>query len=253
MKESILELIEKSPGYATNLKLSNKELEIFKFYISEQWLKNIRENNLDLASWIIDNNFKIENYHKISKELNHSKIWPKSSRILPFQFLEEFQNTNFFNQLKKLFNVVEISDEEDLGYGNIYWRLVRPNEKSDVGPIHRDSWFWQLNKNFPKPLYPFKRIKVWIAIETQPLKSGLLIEDNSHLREDIKWKGEIRHGIVKPLLLSDMKEFDMKLISTNPGESIIFNDNLVHGGALNKGNKTRVSLEFTLLCNLFND
>ena len=75
-------------------------------------------------------------------------------------------------KLKSFFGEISISDEENLGYGNIYWRLVRPNEFSDIGPIHRDSWFWELNKNFPRPNFPFQRIKVWIAIETEAGKIG---------------------------------------------------------------------------------
>ena len=39
----------------------------------------------------------------------------------------------------------------------------------------------------------------------------------------------------------------MQLINTKPGNIILFNDNLIHGGALNTGKNTRVSTEFTLL------
>ena len=31
------------------------------------------------------------------------------------------------------------------------------------------------------------------------------------------------------------------------GDSVVFNDNLIHGGAINKGLKCRVSVEFTML------
>ena len=43
----------------------------------------------------------------------------------------------------------------------------------------------------------------------------------------------------------------MTLIETLPGESIIFNDNLLHGGALNLGTNTRISTEFTILKNKY--
>ena len=33
--------------------------------------------------------------------------------------------------------VVTVSDEDNLGRPNIYWRLVRPGYAQDVGPLHR--------------------------------------------------------------------------------------------------------------------
>ena len=52
---------------------------------------------------------------------------------------------------------------------------------------------------------------------------------------------------MKPILLDDKKCFNMNLVKTYPGECIIFNDELIHGGSINLGTKTRVSTEFTLL------
>ena len=49
------------------------------------------------------------------------------------------------NQLSKIFGKFSISDENNIGYGELVWRLVRPNKKDDVGPIHCDKWFWDLN------------------------------------------------------------------------------------------------------------
>jgi ectoine hydroxylase-related dioxygenase (phytanoyl-CoA dioxygenase family) len=37
------------------------------------------------------------------------------------------------------------------------------------------------------------------------------------------------------------------LVETIPGQAVVFNDLLLHGGALNKGELSRVSLEFTML------
>ena len=44
---------------------------------------------------------------------------------------------------------------------------------------------------------------------------------------------------MKPILL-DESSLNMTLINTLPGETVIFNDNLLHGGALNKGSNTRI-------------
>ena len=41
--------------------------------------------------------------------------------------------------------------------------------------------------------------------------------------------------------------FNTKLIDAIPGNSIVFNDKLIHGEALNQGSKCRVSVEFTMI------
>ena len=243
----IIHQINNSPGYSLNLSLNSEDFEFFKRSINSQWIRNLKEFSPDIVRLIKKDNLGIKDYHKISRFINHSEVWPKKSRILPFEFVKNFLNSFFFLELKQIFGEIEISDEENLGYGNIYWRLVRPFENSDIGPLHRDSWFWQLNDKFPKPIYNFSRIKVWIAIETESGKSGLMIENDSHKRRDIKWEGEFRDGIMKPKLIDKIKEFDMKLINTNPGDIILFNDDLIHGGSLNTGKNTRVSSEFTIL------
>ena len=239
--------INNYPGFTQQLKLNKNELEDLKNAIFDQWREKIKVTSKQIDELISIKKIKIRNYHEISEKINHSKLWNKKSRILPKEFYIKFINSRFFHNLENLFGTIEISDEESLGYGNIYWRLVRPYKTEDVGPYHRDSWFWELNKNFPKPNYPFKRIKVWIAIETEIGKSGLLVEKNSHKRKDINWEGQLRHGIIKPVLLDKKDSFKMSLVDTSPGDTIIFNDDLIHGGAINYGSKTRVSTEFTIL------
>ena len=243
----ILHAISETPGYFSEISINDNEFKFLKESISSQWLSRIYSTSQEVWEKVIEQNIQIEDYHIFSDAINHQKLWPKQFRILEKSFFEKFLETNFFATLKKIFGEIQISDEEKLGFGNIYWRLVRPNQKNDIGPFHRDSWFWELNKDFPRPKYPFKRIKVWIAISTEIGKSGLLVEEDSHKRKDINYEGKFKDGVMKPLLLDKADSLDMKLLTTKPGDVIIFNDDLIHGGALNKGEKTRVSVEFTLL------
>ena len=76
-----------------------------------------------------------------------------------------------------------------------------------------------------------------------------MLEPHSQKREDILYSGEFRDGIRKPILLNSLDKIETKLIQTKPGDVIIFDDNLLHGGALNKGKNTRVSIEFTMIVN----
>ena len=247
MENNLKKQIFIEPGFSKEITLDSNELDNFKIAIRQQWLDNISRYFPEIIKVINSQNLSVKDYHKISNNLDHSNIWTKKSRILPREFFLEFLKSRLFLKLKNIFGEIEISDEENYGYGNIYWRLVRPNQSNDVGPYHRDRWFWELNNNFPKPSYPFYRVKIWISIETERNKSGLLIEKNSHNRKNVNWIGKHKHGIIKPVLLDHPDLFDMELIDTKSGDIIIFNDNLIHGGALNTGENTRVSAEFTIL------
>ena len=169
---------------------------------------------------------------------------------MPKTFTEWFLRSQTFEKLNDTWDIDCISDEEFLGYGNIYWRLVRPNKKDDIGPLHRDEWFWHLNKDYPKLGPKYRRLKVWIAIEVEPTLNGLRVEPFSHKRTDIEYIGETRHGIIKPVLLNQVTDFECILVPCNPGDMIIFHDQLIHGGALNRGIHTRISVEFTLIISI---
>ena len=242
-----LNIINKGQGYSTKFCLEKLELDFIRRSIQEQWLYRIQIEDPKLVSKIIKENISMSQYHLISMYLDHEKIWNKTSRILSSSFVDWFLKTNFIKELENEFGSFQVSDEDDLGWPNIYWRLVRPNQKKDVGPIHRDSWFWELNQTFPRPNYPFKRIKVWVPIFIELGLNGLLVEEFSQKRQDIKWVGESRHGIQKPVLLTTDEEIDAKLVMVKEGQSIVFNDNLLHGGAINRGETSRVSIEFTIM------
>ena len=244
---NLQEQLDFGPGFSSSESLSQDEYIIIENAITQQWTHRIDSVNPSLSAYIFDEKIDIKSYHLISPLLDHDKIWIKKWRILPSSFASWFYTSNFVDYLRTNFGDFIISDEEGLGWPNIYWRLVRPLQKGDIGPLHRDEWFWILNPNYLKPEYPFKRIKVWISIHGEPGLNGLLVESGSHKRTDIKWEGELRHGSIKPVLLTDQSHLNPELVICQPGQSIIFNDKLIHGGALNTGKYCRVSLEFTIL------
>ena len=110
-------------------------------------------------------------------------------------------------------------------------------------PLHADAWFWELGHGATPA--GAARVKVWLAIVTEPGLSGLRIVSGSHRRE-WRFHGEHRHGFVKPQIDEDENELNPQLVPMSPGDAIVFNDRLLHGGAVNQGQKTRVSLEFTM-------
>ena len=128
-------------GFTTENKIEEKELGIFRTAITKQWIAKIKKESTAVYKKIKEKNISIQDYHLVSDYLEHSKIWNKSSRILQKDFVEWFLKSNFAKTLEIKYGEYIISDESNLGWPNIYWRLVRPNQKGDIGPLHRDSWF----------------------------------------------------------------------------------------------------------------
>jgi hypothetical protein len=230
-------------GYSTALSLNPQELELIRKAIRIQWLyrlqllspKHVREFD----------SIGLEKYHKVSHFVDHAQAWPKTARVFPREVISALRVMPFFQTLAREFGEFELSDEEDFGWENLYWRLVRPGN-SDIGPIHSDSWFWELGHG-KMPDYECERVKIWIAIYTAPRKNGLLVIPGSHLRTDWKWHGEEKGGLKKPVFDENLEELDLRLVETHPGQAVVFHDKLLHGGAENLADTCRVSIELTML------
>lgn len=236
---SIKAALEGSDGYA-KIAFSSIELDILRTLIREQWLNRIQviaaEHSEQFEACSIDS------YHKLAHLINHRTAWPKLERILSQSAVDQFRQLPTFKKLVDEFGEFKISDEENLARENIYWRLVRPDSPSDVGPIHADQWFWDLGHG--KTPKGFHRVKVWIAIYCEPGKSGFRLVPGSHL-QDWPYHGEFKDGLLKPVIDVPDNDLDIEIFDSKPGEAIVFNDKLLHGGAIG-GNSSRVSLEFTM-------
>ena len=83
--------------------------------------------------------------------------------------------------------------------------------------------------------------------ETATGESGFKLISGSHRRTDIRY--EIRHAgsKLKPSIIDPTGEWSRSavLAPVAPGEAILFDDLLVHGGAVTRGLIPRVSIEFT--------
>ena len=83
----------------------------------------------------------------------------------------------------------------------------------------------------------------------EPGLNGLLVFPGSHKELIESYTSGFRDGIYKPIFDSSTIQTKPVLANVCPGEMLIFDDNLLHGGAINYGSSTRVSLEFTLIIN----
>ena len=140
--------------------ISSKDLDVIRDIVNLHWKKVLlsnypkKFNNPELI--------QIYNYHKISDQIDHKKLWPLKNRILSLNDYKKILSTNLFNNIKSIYSDVEVSDENNIGHGEIYWRIVRPKSPKDIGSIHADRWFWEINNNYSPP--NSRRIKFWISL-----------------------------------------------------------------------------------------
>jgi len=233
--------IQGTPGFATGFRLVGEDLEKVKGLIVRQLaekLERVAPDRLDLFLAT-----PLEQYHSISALLPHSELLTRTERILPQVAVDAIRGTSLVGQLEAAFGTFAISDEEGMGRESISIRLVRPEMESDVGSLHADDWFWKLyDFKLPEGL---QRVKVWVAICCEPGRSGLLLAPDSHKRE-WRYHTASRAGMAKPVLDASEQPV-LELFRSQPGDAVAFNYHLLHGGAVTRGNTTRVSMEFTML------
>lgn len=242
-QQSMRNLLDGNPGFITGLRLKSDELARLRFLVESHWLRCIERKAPEYAKDFAE--IGIDRYHELSHLVDHGIFWQSvAERNLPLSASLEIRTMSIFKQIESEFGSFTIPDAYGWGSGEpMVFRLVRPQELSDVGPLHRDQWFWDLlEKRVPSNVVPYK---IWIAVFCEPGLSGLRIVPNSHLQE-IPYHGEMRNGMLKPQIDVKEEELAIELFHSQPGEAIVFNHNLLHGGAVTTGNYTRVSLELTI-------
>ena len=133
-----------------------------------------------------------------------------------------------------------VSDEENIGHPNIYWRCVRSGSPTDVGSVHADEWFWSLGHGSIPPGYT--RVKTWIPI-IQGKECGLTILPGSH-NKDFDYKFSLGQDRKKRPQFNNKETLqDMCSANVSIGNAIIFNDRLLHGGVSSES--FRLSVEWT--------
>lgn len=175
--------IQGQNGYSLNLKLSPTELTTIQQMIRVQWLYRLQLLVPDQVHQF--DQIGIERYHELAHLVDHAEVWPKTTRVFPREAISLIKKMDFFKRLTNEVGDFVISDEENFGWENIYWRLVRPGN-ADFGSLHQDKWFWEIGEYGKVPDYPHERLKIWIAIHTVTGKNGLRVMPGSHQKKD--WK-----------------------------------------------------------------
>lgn len=242
--------IFETPGYSQDVWLLPEELSVFREEITKQWLSVIEDAHPELVQQFRE--LGIENYHQIAHLIEHEQLWPKGNRCLPKNSCDEIKDLPFLQALRQEFGDFDIStvfhgNTHEAEREEIYWRLVRPNASTDVGSLHADKWFHKI-MGMDYSVFPAGSVtvKIWIPIFSQSGKNGLMIVPNSHLR-DWKYHAVQRGNEKKPQIDEDVATIGAQLMPTEPGNMLIFNEGTLHGGAVNMGNQSRVSVEITMV------
>ena len=238
----------KRNGYLKISLFSKKEIKNFKNIIKKDLNKKLLHN---LSSKVKIE--KLEKYHTLKIKENEHKFLVKPNhryfkfskeivkKILNIKILYLIKNTwghnsislNWIGDLKKKQKVINAT-----GY-----RLARPskNKNNDTAGVHIDmnvGGIINKDKN--------ASTTIWIPIVGFNKKYTLKISPRSHnYNHGNKFKKTKK---ISPLLpKSYSKKFKFIRLTYKVGEAMIFHPNLLHGGSINRGSVTRVSLDTRIL------
>jgi len=239
-------------GYSTVFYIDDGELEYLRAAIFRQWLARITTVCPEHSE--VFREAGLQGYHRLSHLISHESLWTKEHRVLPKESVAALGQMDFVRRLIeclggscRISNVVFFSGEIP-GYPEVYWRLVRPQEVKDVGPLHADRWFHdQLGGGSTLYADSETTIKIWLAIYAEPGLNGLYVVPGSHRKS---WRVKYTAGTdghLRPSLDEPLGEYSRQLLPVIAGQTILFNENLLHGGAVNAASTSRVSVEMTFV------
>lgn len=193
----------------------------------------------------------LHNYHKIvSNEDIHKKIVKAERRNISFDTFDinTIIKSKFINSITKNFwghtnYFIKLVIDKSSKNKSVF-RLARPYKysKEDVGGYHVDIHYaGKIRKNYKELL------TIWTPLVGFSKKYSLKLSPKSHLiSHDIKNIDKQKIYISKVFKINYANKFSFKRFNLRKGQSILFHPNLLHGGSINLGKKTRVSMDFRI-------
>jgi len=187
----------------------------------------------------------LKKYHFVSDSVHQQLLSKKDARVFTRKSVEKILLMPFFLELQNRFQEFTISnvvtEDNELNAKEIYFRLVRPNCPSDIGCPHCDFWFhnaYNLDYGGPGSTW-----KCWIPITVESMKSGLEFYPNAALNK-------VSYSAYNKKLSCDKNQAALGksvLVPIQSGDILIFRDDVIHSGAMNRGSETRSSIEITFI------
>lgn len=232
-------------GYAIVDFIDEEGLASLRDLVSSKFMSVISLKYPDFVSEFED--LSLDKYHSKSSLIDHSNTWHKAMRTFDRSLIERFAELSWAKNFKNIYGDFEILGAEEIGFPDVYMRLVRPNEPSDVGPIHADRWFTELGNH--KISSDHSLLKVWVPIYSQADRDGLIGISNNEIKgKSINYTAIMKDGYIKPQIDEEIiKTLSFKRLIAPPGKAICFSYDFLHGGSINIGTNSRVSIEFTLI------
>ena len=237
-QDILLREIDIKQGYLKTKLFSDTDISNFTKIILNN-LNQVITKNSEYKKLNID----FSNYIQKSKFFDHSKLMTRKNRLFKKEDIIKFYESDGYKKLCRVFTNLEITNEVENNDPEIVWRIVRPNQQGDAADFHADQWFFDINKW--KIKNGKRLIKVWTLLEGLRDNYGLNIIPFSHLNKKNNYK-IVNDFIKKPKIINRPDNNDIKLVRTTPGETILFNYNLLHSGCKADEDKIRVSFEFTI-------
>ena len=238
-----IEEINSGKGFLTLPKVDKNVLNFISLSI-EDTLEELLNTNKDKLKR--NTYFRSLDSHKYLSNKDWTSMFNKRSRSFKREYAIPI--SNFFKKyLEEILNTkIEFSDELSLGFPCISFRIIRPLNENDIGSLHADQWFIDIGVT-PKRKAKVKSqlVKFWMPVEVEAETSNLLLIPNSH-KDKNKFQYDVikTNNGIKPLIKDNFNKNVISMIKNKNGQPLIFNMNLIHGGAVNKSKICRVSIEF---------
>jgi len=236
-------------GYVIIELLGKKDLDLIINKICRKFNTILIKNK---KNYLLKRN-NIRNYHKLffAKD-DHEKLINSSSRYI-------FLDKKILNKIKKNKNILNIM-KNYWGHekfvpkwvGSIYqikdnaagFRLARPSKLKiqDAAGSHSDINVGGKLANDHKIL-----ITAWVPLIGFNKKYTLRFAPTTHLIDHpYKAVTKQKKHMSKVFSKNYLKKFKFKRLNLKKGQAIFFHPNLIHGGSVNRGSYTRLSVEIRM-------
>jgi hypothetical protein len=236
-------------GFSIDVKLRPDELAELRRLTTRSWLDVMRRVAPDKLKEF--EAVGIDRYHELSHLIDHARIWTTETRTFSAEVVDAVRSFSLFDLFDHECPGYRICSEMppygDLGRGRMNWRLVRPGDGTDLGPIHADYWFEAVADGWAGKPTDTLKVKIWIPIYLEPGLTGFAYLPRSHKLDLAFTRKPIGDSGYKPYFDPADLPTPLVKLDTPPGTTVLFNYNLVHQGANStRASRTRVSMETTL-------
>lgn len=140
-----------------------------------------------------------------------------------------------FCSQKKIFDLLKKLDlKNPILSGNPQFRTDFPKDKKYSQPPHQDILYNLNSRN---------AVTIWTCLHDCKIKDGALsIYESSHKHKVLKYKKKLNPRRFEILNLKKLK-FKKIFAETKFGESLIFDQKIVHASGINKSSKVRISFQ----------